>query len=208
MKSFSSDSSIKNEYYADQTIAIDCVEIHLKDYVGNNQCLYLCNGGLNLQFDSPTAPNAGTNTYTAQGEFIGFSSLTEDFDVKVGKFSIYLSAIGNDYVNKIINYPIEGSRVVIYKAFLKFSSGGTGPLSIVSSPILMFDGNIFNFAINETDKSCQINIDCSSLFADFERTNGRKTNNWSNWLFQGDKNDNCFEKSGFVGQTEFKWGRI
>jgi hypothetical protein len=197
-------SNNRDEYYRDHAIAIDCVELHLKDTSGANQCLYLCSGGLDIQFNSLTAPDAGTNTYTAQGDFIGFSSLSEDFDVKVGKFSIYLSAIGNQYVNKMVNWEIEGKRVVIYKAFLNFQSN---ILTLAADPILMFDGVIYNFAVNETDKSCQINIDCSSLFADFERTNGRKTNNWSNWLFQGAKTDTCFEKSGFVGQTEFKWGR-
>jgi hypothetical protein len=72
----------------------------------------------------------------------------------------------------------------------------------------MFDGLIYNFAISEGAKSCQINVDCSSLFADFERSAGRKTNNWSNWLYQGSDYDNSMVKSGWVGQTEFKWGRI
>jgi hypothetical protein len=45
------------------------------------------------------------------------------------------------------------------------------------------------------------------LFADFERSNGRKTNNWSNWLFQGVQYDKAFVKSGWVGETEIKWGR-
>lgn len=197
----------RSEYYRDHNIAIDCVELHLKDTSGANQPLYFCSGGVDLAFDSGTAPTGGVNTYSAQGEFLGFSPLAEDFDVKVGKFSIYLSAIGTDLINKMINYEIEGKRVVIYKAFLNFGSDGRQPLSLAADPIMMFDGIIYNFAVSETEKSCQITIDCSSLFADFERTNGRKTNNWSNWLYQGNKNDACFEKAGFVGQTEFKWGR-
>jgi hypothetical protein len=206
MKNYSLEN--KNEFSRSNMIAVDCVELHLKNRQGGNDTIYLCSGGFDLSFDSPTAPEAGVNTYTAQGDFIGFSSLTEDFDVKVGKFSVYLSALSNSYVSKFIQYEAEGKRVVIYKAFLAFANGGVGPLQLVSAPILMFDGIIYNYAINETAESCQITIDCSSLFADFERTNGRKTNNWSNWLFQGKKLDTCFEKSGWVGQTEFKWGRL
>jgi hypothetical protein len=196
-----------DEYYRDHTIMVDCVELHFKDASGASQPLYLSSGGADLVFDSPTAPTAGPNTYEAQGNFIGFTSLNEDFDVKVGKFSIFLSAINNDYVNKMINYEIEGKRVVIYKAFLGFGESGGDPLQLVADPILMFDGIIYNFAVSESSKSCQITIDCSSLFADFERSNGRRTNNWSNWLFQGSEADACFEKSGYVGQTEFLWGR-
>jgi hypothetical protein len=206
MKAFASTPN-KDEYTRDQSIAVDCVELHLKDNSGANQTIYLCSGGANLQFDSPTAPDSGTNTYTAQGDFIGFTPLGEDFDVKVGKFSIFLSGLGNGYINKLIDYEIEGKRAVVYKAFLWFGAGGTGPLQLVDDPILMFDGVIYNYGVEEAARSCQITIDCSSLFADFERLNGRKSNNWSNWLFQETKFDQAFNKSGFVGQTEFKWGR-
>jgi hypothetical protein len=198
----------RDEYYRDHTISVDCVELHLKSNSGANQALYLCSGGFDISFDSATAPDAGVNTYTAQGNFIGFTGMSEDMDVKVGKFTITLSAIGNDFINRFLTTEIEGKRVCIYKAFLGFGPQGTDPLSLVAAPIMIFDGNIYNFSINESAKTCQLSLDCSSLFADFERTSGRKTNNWSNWLFQGETTDKAFEKSGWVGQTEFKWGRL
>lgn len=207
MKSFYATAN-RDEYYRDHTIAVDCVELHLKSNTGANQCLYLCSGGFDITFDSTTAPDAGSNTYTAQGNFIGFSGMNEDIEVKVGKFTITLSALGNSYVSTFLNSEIEGQRVVIYKAFLSFGPSGTDPLSLVAAPIMMYDGTIYNFSINETAKTCQISVDCSSLFADFERTNGRKTNNWSNWLFQGAQYDRSFEKSSWVGNTEVKWGRV
>lgn len=197
----------RDEYYRDHTIAIDCVELHLKDNSGNDAPIYLSNGGADLAFDSDTAPDSGNNTYESQGNFLGFSPLSQDFDVKVGKFSIYLSGLNNSYIQNLIDYEIEGKRVVLYKAFLNFGSTGEDPLALVAKPKLMFDGVIYNFSISEASNSCQITIDCSSLFADFERLNGRKTNNWSNWLFQGQNKDKAFEKAGYVGQTEFKWGR-
>lgn len=206
MKSFASTAN-KDEYYRDHTISVDCVELHLKSNTGANQCLYLCSGGFDIQFDSATAPDSGTNTYVAQGNFIGFTGMSEDMDVKVGKFTISLSAIGNDYIQRFLTTEVEGKRVVIYKAFLSFGPTGTDPLALVAAPIMMYDGTIYNFSINETAKTCQVSVDCSSLFADFERTNGRKTNNWSNWLFQGEQYDKAFDKAGWVGQTEFKWGR-
>lgn len=206
MKSFYLTAN-RDEYYRDHTISVDCVEIHLKTNSGANQTLYLSSGGFDVSFDSTTAPEAGVNTYLAQGNFIGFTGMSEDIDVKVGKFTITLSAIGNNYVRTFLDNQVEGKRVVIYKCFLSFGPNGTDPLSLVAAPILMFDGTIYNYSINETERTCQLSLDCSSLFADFERSNGRKTNNWSNWLFQGEQYDKCFEKSGWVGQTEFKWGR-
>lgn len=207
MKSFYTTAN-RDEYYRDHTISVDCVELQLKSNTGANQCLYLCSGGFDVSFDSTTAPDAGVNTYTAQGNFIGFSGMSEDMDVKVGKFTITLSGIGNGYVNALINnYEVEGKRVVIYKCFLSFGPTGTDPLSLVAAPIMMYDGTIYNFSVNETSNTCQISVDCSSLFADFERTNGRKTNNWSNWLFQGEQYDKAMDKAGWVGETEFKWGK-
>ena len=61
MKDFST-SLNKDEYTRDQSIAVDCVELHLKDNSGANQTIYLCSGGANLEFNSPTAPDAGNNT--------------------------------------------------------------------------------------------------------------------------------------------------
>lgn len=201
MKTFSSNVTINNqvrtEFYRENFIAVDLVELHL------NSPLYLASGGINISYDSATAPAAGTNTYTAQGDFMGFSSLNEDFDVRVGKFTIYLSAVGNSYVNRFIDQDYEGKRVVVYKAFLNYYD-----LSIVGTPIMLFDGQIYNAAITEKSNSCQINVDCASLFADFERTAGRKTNTNSNWFYQGISYDTSMDKSGIVGQSEFKWGKL
>lgn len=206
MKAFFATAN-RDEYYRDHTIAVDCVELHLKTASGANIPVYLCTGGFDISFDSTTAPDSGVNTYTAQGNFIGFSGMTEDFDVRVGKFTITLSGVGNDYVSYLINNPIEGNRVCIYKAFLNFGIAGTSPLSLAAAPILMYDGTIYNFSIQETANTCQISVDCSSLFGDFEKSQGRKTNNWSNWFYQGVQYDRSMDKAGWVGQTEFLWGK-
>lgn len=195
MKTFATE--VRTEFYRENFVAVDLVELHLATP------LYLASGGINIAFNSDTAPTAGTNTYTAQGDFMGFSSLSEDFDVRVGKFTIYLSAVGNSLVNSFVDQDYEGRRVVVYKAFLNYYN-----LSIVGTPIMMFDGQIYNTAITEKSNSCQINVDCASLFADFERTAGRRTNDNSNWFYQGVQYDTSMNKAGYVGQSEFKWGKL
>jgi len=188
--------------------------LHLPNVSGVNDAVYLCAGGFNIPWDSPTAPDVGTNEYVAQGEFMGFSEVSRDFDVRVGKFTIYLSGVGTDFAGKFagvsgnqkINY--EGRRVCIYKAFLDFEVvNGIQQLVIVPDPLLMFDGIIYNVGIAEGPKSCQINIECSTLFADFERTAGRRTNNGSNHLYQGSTYDTSFEKAGYVASTDIRWGK-
>jgi hypothetical protein len=86
-------------------------------------------------------------------------------------------------------------------------TSGIEGLTIVPTPILLFDGIVYNIAITESGSSCQITVDCATLFSDFDRTAGRISNNGSNWLFQGVEYDTSMEQSGFVGQSNFLWGR-
>lgn len=194
MKSYS--NAIKDEFNRAKFIAVDLVEIYITDSNGDPNYQYLCTGGMDIEWNS--------NTYSAQGDFIGFSSVSEDFDVKVGKFSIYLSGLNSTMVDSFLDKDVEGKRVVIRKAFLDFDPM---TLDVVDTPIVLFDGIIYNISLTESASTATLEVQCATLFADFERTAGRKTNNSSNWLFQGFARDTGFEKSGFVGNTEYKWGR-
>lgn len=203
-------NAVVNSTYLNNYVAVDLLELHLKNSAGASDPLYLCGGGINISFDSNTAPTAGTNVYTAQGEFISVSTLTEDFEIKVGKFSINLSGVGNNYVNRFTAYSPEGQRVVIYRAFLEYQVvNNIDTLTVIPEPVVLFDGIIYNVSIADTGSSCQVTVDCSTLFSDFDRIGGRKTNNGSNWLFQdGNTYDKSMEQAGFVGQSNFLWGRL
>jgi hypothetical protein len=199
----------RDEFYRDNYIAVDLVEIHLKNSSGVNSPIYLCNGGFDITYDSTTAPNTGNNVYQAQGEFMGFSEMAENFDVALGKFTIYLSGLGTDYLNKFTANNPEGKRVVIYKAFLEYAVvNDIEGLYVVPDPLMMFDGVVYNVTATESRSTCQINVECSTLFADFDRTSGRRTNTGSNWLFQGTQYDTSMEQAGFVGESNFLWGKV
>lgn len=199
MKSYSSTHpNARNAYYSDSFFSVDLVEFHL---VGDP--LYFCNGGYDIEWDSSTAPTAGTITYKSQGEFLGFSGVEESIDVKVGKFNIIISALDEDAKLALLNNYIQGARVVVWKAFLSKTTG-----QILDTPIMVFDGQIYNFNAVDGARTASINIDCASIFADFERTAGRKTNNESNWLMQGVKYDTSLEKAGIIANTEYRWGRL
>tara|TARA_R110000822_G_scaffold190302_3_gene329092 strand:+ start:6513 stop:7121 length:609 start_codon:yes stop_codon:yes gene_type:complete len=192
----------RDEFYRDHAFAVDLIELQLKDGAGSSDALYLASGGIDIDADTTTAPDAGSNTYSAQGEFISYTAINEDFDVKIGKFQITLSGLPSGYINKFIGKKTEGKRVCVYKAFLDLNT-----FAIINTPILMYDGTIYNYTIQESRETCNIGVEVSSQFADFERAAGRKTNNWSNWQYQGVQYDTSMEKSGYVGNTEFRWGR-
>jgi hypothetical protein len=202
MKSYHND--IRNEYYRDNFFAIDLLELQLISSAGTNIPRYYNNGGMNIV--APSTLTGSNVTYTAQGEFMAFSAMTEELDVTVGKFNISMSGIWSptdDLIEDLLDSPSEGRRVIIKKAFLN-----TSTMKLVQNPITIYNGYIYNYAITEGAKSCSITLSCSSLFSDFERTAGRKTNNWSNWLFQGSQYDKAMDKSGYVGESEFLWGRL
>lgn len=193
---------IRDEYYRANFFAVDLVRIALPDNTGvvtDTSTLRLCNGGINLK----VTENSLVKTYTAQGDFIAFSSIAEDFDVKLGKFTVTLSGLTSGMVDRFMNKDFEGADVQVAKCFLNYDN-----LQIIDNPWLMFKGVVYNISIVESAVTCTINIDCASLWADFDRKAGRMTDNNSNWLFQqGNTSDTCFAKSGTVGQIEYKWGR-
>lgn len=201
MKTFPTE--IRNEFYRENFFAVDIVFLGLPDNTGtvtNDSCLRLCNGGIDIVVNDI---HGTPFTYTAQGDFIGFSTITEEFDVKVGKFQIHLSGLASGMVNKFIDKDFEGKQVQIAKCFLDYTS-----LDIINKPYIIFEGIIYNVSISENAVTCNITIECSTLWADFDRKNGRMTNNQSNWFYQKGLNiDKCFTKAGTVGQIEYKWGR-
>lgn len=195
---------VRDSFYRENYFAVDVVYIGLPDETGtvtDASVLRLCNGGINVTIPNEFQVN---KTYTAQGDFIGFSTITEEFDVKLGKFSIHLSGLGSGMVNRFINRDFEGSIVQVGKVFLDYQT----LQPIEQRAHIVFEGIVYNVSITESAVTCDITVECSTLWADFDRKNGRMTNNNSNWVYQnGNTTDTCFSKTSTVGTQEFKWGR-
>jgi hypothetical protein len=196
VKSFRDDyPNIRNEYSRDHNFAVDLISLAIKDSSGNPDTIRLCSGMIDIEYQS--------NTYTAQGEFLGYSAIKEDYDVKVGRVTVTLSGLDNNFISKFTTVDQVGAEVVVSKVFLDLNT-----LDVVSNyAIIMYKGEIVNTSIQESAETATINIESASVFADFERLAGRKTTDWSNWYFQSTQYDTAFEKAGFVGNTEFLWGR-
>jgi hypothetical protein len=202
MKGFSANQNIRDEYYRDNKFAVDLIEIHLLDSSGRPDPLLLSTGMLDIDYDSPTAPIVGSNTYSAQGQFMSMTAINEQFDIVLGKMTITLSGLPTGMISRFVDTEPEGKAVYIYKTFLDLNT-----LAIIEEPILMFGGETYNVIIQEAKNTCSIGVEVASIFADFDRRSGRATNDWSNWNYQGSTYDTAMEKSGFVGNTEFLWGR-
>lgn len=201
-------STARDTYYSPNFFAVDAVKFHipgLDNVVNDASALRFCTGGIDLTLSEGDFQGDQPAVYTAQGDFIGFSTVAEDFDIKVGKFDITLSGVSSGLVNRFSqNIDFEGCRVQIWKVLLNYDT----LLPMYDMQIPIFNGVIFNTKIVETAVTCTLTVECATLWADFERTKGRMTNNESNWLLQeGNKSDLCFSKTATVGQVTYNWGK-
>ena len=90
-------------------------------------------------------------------------------------------------------------RVVIYRAILD------SDYSFTSDDVFtVFDGRIMNYSIKETESTATVTMTVAGLFADFERKNGRRTNDTSQQrIFSGDLGMNFSAEI----VKDIKWGR-
>ena len=186
-------SSLQTKLAARSVFAADLIELHLATP------LYFTSTNIDIDYDSATAPDSGTNTYLAQGQFLNFSNITESSDIRVGQLDMTFTAVDTTTVSLLINNEYMNKRVVIYRAVL------ADDYSFTSDDVFtVFDGIIMGYSIQETNESATVTITVASQFADFERTNGRKTNPASQQVhFPTDKG------MDFSAQIvkDLKWGR-
>jgi len=166
------DTSLQTKLEARQVFVADLIEVHL------DTPQYYTTTNISLQYDSASAPDAGVNTYLAQNQFLSYGNIVESSDLRVGTLELTFTAVDTTTVALILNNDYIDSRVVIYRAVLNDDFSFTD-----SDVFLVFDGRITGYSIQETDTTATITISCASQFADFERTNGRRTNPASQNLY-------------------------
>jgi hypothetical protein len=185
--------SLQQSLASNKIIVSDLIEIHLATAV------YFTNGPVNLVYDSPTAPDAGNNTYLAQGQFLGFGNISETRDIRVGQLDIAFTAVDYTTLGYVLNNEYIDRRVVLYRAVLDST------YSVDANKVFQyFDGRISDFNITESSKDCILSLSVSSQFADYEKTNGRRTNNASQQKYFSA--DVGMEFAPQI-QTDIKWGR-
>lgn len=185
--------SLQDKLAGRRLYVADLIELHF------DSPLYLTSTHLNIPYDSPSAPNAGTNTYVAQGQFLSIDSITESSDLRVGQIEMNFSAVDTSTIAYLLNNAYINKRVVLYRVVLN------DDYSFTSDDVwTIFDGRVVSYAITEDTATASVNITVASQFADFERTNGRRTNPASqNREFPQDKG------MDFSAQIvkDIKWGR-
>ena len=187
------DSTIQDALTQKKILTADLIEIHF------DTAVYFTNANIDIRFDSATAPDTGTNTYTAQGQFLEFGNVKESGNITVNTLDISFTAVDLTTVGLVLNNNYIDKRIVLYRAI--FDSTGEFNSSKVFQ---FFDGRITAWKIAEAQETATLTIQYASQFADFEKTAGRTTSVASQQIFfSGDKG---MEFSNQIVK-DIKWGR-
>jgi len=172
---------------------VELIELHLATPV------YFTNAHINIDYDSATAPESGVQTYLAQGQFLALGGISETTDIRINNMAVTFTAVDFTTIALVLNNDYIDKRVVVYRAVLNED------YSYDANHVFQyFDGRINDFSISERTNTAQLTLNVSSQFADYERTNGRRTNNASQQRFFSD--DVGMEFAPQI-QTDIKWGR-
>ena len=149
-------------------------------------------------FSLTSSVSGSSVTYNASDFILGISNHTEETDITKSSVNINLSGADQTFISTVLNENVVNDSVDIYRGFLNSSS------ALISDPFLLYRGKIESFEISENDNTSAVGLSIVSNWADFEKKNGRKTNNTSQQRFFA--NDVGMD---FASQTvqDIKWGR-
>lgn len=183
--------AITTELAKDKITYVDLIELHFD----GSDAKYLNNGQFNITVNTTTSTG---ETFLANGNLLSFDMVSETESAKVNEINIVLSGVDTTFANLFLNGDYVERRVVIYRQF--FDQAGAK----ISTPVMMFDGEIKNFTLKEDTLTNTISITSASVFYNFDDNNGRRSTAGSQQRhFPTDQGMN------YAAQTtqDIRWGR-
>jgi hypothetical protein len=187
-------SNVQNTYLAGNSlISLTLIEIGV-------------NGGSTLRYtDGPFDITYNGDIYEAQGNFLGISETNEVSELQITNISLTLNGLDLTSVQTLCVTTQINQLVTIRKVFLDPQDNSLIGDSTGDKAVVIFRGKISGYkTINSTD-SATITLDVNSLFTNFNRMAGRRTNQAS--LQQEHPNDYGFQYS-HESIRDIKWGKV
>jgi len=185
-------TAVKTELAKDKITYVDLIELHFDSADGGVQKL------TNGQFSISATTTTSSGTYTANGKFLTFETTNETNEARVNEINIILDGVSSTFTNLFLNNNYVERRVVIYRQFL--AEDGTA----ISTPVMMFDGEIKNFTVNDQLDTSTVVVKSASVFYNFTDLNGRRTTTSSQEsVFAHDRG---FDFAA-TATKEIRWGR-
>jgi len=137
-------------------------------------------------------------TYSANGFLTSLSGFSETSTMNIGMMNVALSAVNQTIVSDVLNNGHLHRAVTIKRAILDNSYAVTGSF-------IIYSGFIEGMSIRDVEGTSAIGFSVANHWADFERREGRHTNDSSHQHFF--PNDKSFEFSPQAGK-KLIWGHI
>nr|BAR20352.1 phage minor tail protein L [uncultured Mediterranean phage uvMED] len=181
-------TAVKNELATNDIRPIHLITIGFSTPVNLTDCAF-----------SLTSSVSGSSvTYTASSFVLDVSNFTEEIDITKTTLSLSLSGADQTFISTALNENITNDEVTVFRGLLADDN------TLIADPFLLYKGNIEGFNISETEKASVLNIKISSHWADFDKKNGRKTNNTSQQRFFSTDVGMDFSSQTVL---DIKWGR-
>lgn len=181
-------TAIKNELATNDIRPVHLITIGFGTPINITDC----------SFDLTSSVSGSSVTYSASDFIMGVSNHTEETDITKSSVSISLSGADQTFISVVLNENVINDSVTIFRGLLADDN------TLIADPFLLYKGNIESFEIQEGEKDSTVGLSIVSHWADFEKKNGRKTNNTSQQRFFSTD-----VGMDFSSQTvqDIKWGR-
>ena len=181
-------TAVKNEIATNDIRPIHLITIGFSTPVNITDC----------SFPLTSSVSGSSVTYSASSHLIGISDFSEQTDVSKSSIRLTLSGADQTFISTVLNESVINDTVTIHRGLLDDDN------TIFADPFLLYKGSIENFEIQEQPKSSTLSLSIVSHWADFNKKNGRKTNNTSQQRFFSTD-----VGMDFSSQTvqDIKWGR-
>lgn len=158
--------------------------------IGTNG-IYLTDHAIDLTYDG--------DTYNSSNDLLSIGEPKESRELRVNTLTLSLSGADQTYISLFLQNAFMNKQAKFYKAVLQSDN-----VSIAGSPILVFDGRMVRWEINESRTTSEVLVEVASHWADFDKKAGRLTNSTSQQrYFTGDKGFEFAAKS----VKDLQWGR-
>lgn len=122
-------------------------------------------------------------TYIANGDLLSVPTVLEDLKIRSNNLDFELTGVNQSYIAQFLTDAPTNAPLSLHLAFIDDEG------AIIDDPIELFLGLVDNFELKEdiSGKKSVLTLTAASVWIDFERIAGRKTNTASqNIFFPGD----------------------
>ena len=159
--------------------------------------LYLSTASFDIT--TSTLTSSGTQTYLAQGKFMSYSGVKQVDELRINSVTINLSGSTSTFVNLVLQDQYLHKKIQIYRVWLNSSTG-----AIIATPALIYAGTMTGGEVTDNATECSVSINTANEFYDFDRINGRRTNNNSQQRYYNGDTGMLYST---IAIGDIKWGK-